>query len=122
MSTPNPVGWFEIAASDTAKAESFYGELFGWTFEDGPTGPAYRIAGAGDGPAGGITTAPAGLPATYAVFSIVVPDVAATCEQVMAKGGTVLLGPETMEETGLVFANLTDPDGNHFGVFCPPRG
>ena len=31
----------------------------------------------------------------------------------------VLVGPETME-TGLTFANVEDPDGNHFGIFCPP--
>lgn len=34
----------------------------------------------------------------------------------------MLLGPETMGETGLVFANVEDPDGNHFGIFCPPPG
>ncbi len=51
-----------------------------------------------------------------------VPDVAAACEAVKAKGGSVLVGPETMADTGLVFANLTDPDGNHFGVFTPPAG
>ena len=47
---------------------------------------------------------------------------AATCEAVVAKGGSVLVGPETIAENGLTFANLTDPDGNHFGVFTPPAG
>jgi predicted enzyme related to lactoylglutathione lyase len=117
-----PVGWFEIAASDTAKAEAFYSELFNWTFADGPTGPAYRLAQAGDGIPGGMTTAQANLPRTYAIFSIVVSDVAATCARIEQLGGRVLVGPETMGETGLAFANVEDPDGNHFGIFSPPAG
>lgn len=49
-----------------------------------------------------------------------VPDVAATCEKVAEMGGKVLLGPETVPDIGLTF--VEDPDGNHFGVFCPPAG
>lgn len=119
-STVAPIGWFEIAGSDPAKSEIFYSSLFNWSFADGPTGPAYRIVDAGEGISGGLTTAQAGLPSTYAIFSVVVPDVAAVCEQVVELGGTVLVGPEALADTGLVFANLQDPDGNHFGVFCPP--
>ena len=123
--TKNPVGWFEIAASDIAKAEDFYGHLFGWTFADGPAPAAggYRMVDAGEGIAGGITTADGGLPERYAIFSIIVPDVAATCERVQERGGRVLVGPVEAPGTGgLVFANLEAPDGNHFGVFCPPAG
>lgn len=120
--TVSPVGWFEIAASDPDKTEAFYGELFGWTFGDGPTGPAYRLAESGEGIGGGVTTAQAGLPSTYAIFSIMVADVAASCARLAELGGKVLVGPETIPETGLVFANVEDPDGNHFGVFCPPAG
>ncbi len=115
-----PIGWFEIAGSDTTKTEAFYSGLFNWGFTDGPTGPAYRIADAGDGIPGGVTTAQAGLPRSYAIFSVVVPDVAASCAKVTELGGKVLVGPETLGDTGLVFANCEDPDGNHFGMFCPP--
>ena len=118
--TAAPVGWFEIAGSDPAKTEAFYSELFNWTFSDGPTGPAYRIAAAGEGIPGRVTTAQAGLPETYAIFSVIVPDVAATCARIEQLGGKVLVG--LMVETGLVFANVEDPDGNHFGVFTPPAG
>lgn len=120
--TVSPVGWFEIAGSDIEKTEEFYAEVFGWSFNDGPTGPAYRLAAAGDGIPGGVTTAQAGLPDTYAIFSIVVADVAGTCARIEQLGGKVLVGPETLGETGLVFANVEDPDGNHFGIFCPPAG
>lgn len=118
--TVSPIAWFEIAASDPARSESFYAELFGWQFGDGPTGPVYRVAEAGEGPMGGVTSTQAGLPETYAIFSIQVPDVGVVCDRINELGGKVLVGPQAMEETGLVYANVTDPDGNHFGVFTPP--
>ena len=114
-----PIGWFEIAGSDPARTEAFYSTLFDWSYTDSPIGPSYRIVDAGDGVAGGVTTAAPGLPETYAIFSVIVPDVAAVCSQVVGLGGRVLVGPELTPD-GLAFANLEDPDGNHFGVFCPP--
>lgn len=118
--TAAPIGWFEIAGPDQAKTESFYSEVFNWSFTDGPAGPAYRIADAGDGIGGGVTTAQAGLPQTYAIFSVLVDDVPATCAKIEQLGGKVLVGPETMGEDGLVFANVEDPDGNYLGIFTPP--
>ena len=62
------------------------------------------------------------MPASYAIFSIGVPDVAATCEQIVELGGRVLVGPAEVPDVGLVYANVEDPEGNHFGVFSPPQG
>jgi len=120
ITTPAPIGWFEIAGSDVVKTEAFYGEVFGWKFSDSPM-PSYRMVDAGEGPGGGITTADGTLPESYAIFSIVVSDVAGTCDRIAELGGRVLLGPaEVPDSGGLVFANVEDPDGNHFGVFSPP--
>ncbi len=118
--TAAPIGWFEIAGSDRAKTESFYAELFNWTYADDPAIPGYRIVDAGEGVSGGVTTTQAGLPATYAIFSIMVADVAATCSSIVRLGGKVLVGPQSVADSGLAFANVEDPDGNHFGVFSPP--
>ena len=114
-----PVGWFEITSNDPAAAEAFYSAVMGWEFSDGPEGPGYRIAAAGDGPAGGITAVPEGAPGTYAIFCTMVADVDATCAQIRDLGGSVLVGPETTS-FGLRFANVTDPEGSHFGIFTPP--
>lgn len=54
------------------------------------------------------------------MFSVMVPDVVESSRQVTELGGKVLLGPESIRESGLTFANLGDPDGNRAGVFCPP--
>lgn len=120
--TAAPIGWFEIATTDPAKAEAFYTEAFGWSYDSDPAIPGYRMVSAGDGIRGGITKAQAGLPDTYAIFSMMVPDVAATCERIVELGGRVLTGPETVEQNGLVFANVADPEGNHLGLFSPPKG
>ena len=31
--------WMELATKDAAAAKTFYGELFGWKFDDMPMGP-----------------------------------------------------------------------------------
>ena len=118
--TMAPIGWFEIAGPDPAKTESFYSTLFGWTFTDGPSGPDYRMADTGSPIGGGITKAPPGAPDSYAIFGVIVPDVADTCAQISELGGRVLVGPQTVADTGLVFANVEDADGNHFALICPP--
>lgn len=119
-----PVGWFEIGTGDPDGARRFYGEAFGWTFDvDGP----YSIITTGDGHPlqGGIQDTriglPEGTPTTYAVPCVLVPDTAAACERVEALGGKVLV-PATTVPTGLAYAHVADPDGNHFGLFTPPAG
>ncbi len=43
----------------------------------------------------------------------------AVCAQVERLGGKVLVPPTTSKDR-LVFADVHDPAGNHFGVFTPP--
>ena len=71
-----------------------------------------------DAPSGGIFDTGGEFP-DHAIFMVVVQDVAAVCAQVERLGGKVLVPPTTSKD-GLVFADLHDPAGNHFGVFTPP--
>ena len=57
----------------------------------------------------------------YAVFCVVVADVADVCRKAEAAGGKVLV-PATTAESGLSFAHLLDPSGNHIGIYTPPAG
>jgi len=43
--------WMELATTDAAAAKKFYGELFGWKFDDMPMGPdeVYTMANLGEG-------------------------------------------------------------------------
>ncbi|MEH0937671.1 VOC family protein [Micromonospora psammae] len=121
MST-TPITWFEIGTDRPDEAERFYGELFGWTFEEqgAANGGSYRVTGAGAGEGiGGAIRATDGTTPNYAVFYAEVADVAETCRRAEAAGGKVLI-PVRTAPSGLSFAHLLDPAGNHLGVFTPP--
>ncbi|MCW2640927.1 MAG: hypothetical protein JWP76_3233 [Dactylosporangium sp.] len=119
----NGIGWFEIGTDDPAGAERFYGQLFGWSVgaDEGGEMP-YRIV---ETPAagsikGGIFGTGGKVPG-YAVFCVVVADVADTCRRAEAAGGKVLV-PATTADGGMWFAHLLDPSGNHFGIYSPSAG
>jgi uncharacterized protein len=117
-----PVTWFEIGTDDPATARSFYGELFGWTFAvEGPysvitTGPGHQLQGGIQDTGAALAD---GTPRSYAVPCVQVADVAATCARVEQLGGKVLVAA-TAAPTGLVYAHVTDPAGNHIGIWTPP--
>ena len=127
MSALNGIGWFEIATEQPAEAERFYGEVFGWTFDNdkgaatGADGAPYRIISTpGGGLQGGLFPTGGKTP-SYAIFYVLVADPDAACRAAEAAGGKVLVAPQRTPD-GLAFAHLLDPAGNHFGVFTPPAG
>ncbi|MFG2831617.1 VOC family protein [Streptomyces sp. NPDC048434] len=119
----NGIGWFEIGTDDPAAAERFYGDVFGWTVshdDTKSTDPAYQILTTGDteGLHGGLFATQGKTP-NYAVFTVLVEDVEATCRRVEEAGGQVRRAPAA-NPAGVTFAHLLDPAGNHFAVFTPP--
>ena len=115
------VGWVQIGTDDPKAARHFYGELLGWTYQPDPNGGGrydlITFPGAG-APRGGILDT-AGESPNHAIFMVVVADVPATVAAAEKLGAKVAV-PATTTPTGLVFAELLDPSGNHFGVFTPP--
>ena len=124
MAGYNGIAWFEIGTDNPAGAEKFYGEVFGWTVGHGDgDAPGYQMVTAGDGPglhAGGLFDTGGELPG-YAVFGVLVADVAEACRRVEAAGGRVHRAPQ-VTPAGITFAHLLDPAGNQFEVFSPPPG
>ncbi|NES14003.1 MULTISPECIES: VOC family protein [Micromonospora] len=116
-----PVTWFEIGSDRPEEVERFYADLFGWTFEEqGGPGASYRQTAAGEEQGiGGAIRATNGQSPNYAIFYAEVADVAETCRRAEAAGGKVLV-PLRTTPSGLTFAHLLDPSGNHIGVFTPP--
>ncbi|SBT48825.1 VOC family protein [Micromonospora narathiwatensis] len=116
-----PVTWFEIGSDRPDEVERFYADLFGWRFgEQGASGASYRqTAAGGERGIGGAIRATSGDSPNYAIFYAEVADVAETCRRAEAAGGKVLV-PLRSAPTGLTFAHLLDPSGNHLGVFTPP--
>jgi predicted enzyme related to lactoylglutathione lyase len=112
----NTVEWFEVATDKPEEAKRFYGELFGWTY----AGDRYSevTTPGSSGPTGGVFDTQGELPG-YAIFYVTVEDVPATLAKAESLGAKTLMPPTTTPD-GLVFAQLQDSTGNHFGVFSPP--
>ena len=112
----NTVAWFEIGTADVAATKEFYGTLFGWTFAaDG----GYTLISApnADGPSGGIFNTSGNIP-PYTVFTVRVPDVAASAKQAEGLGGKVVVAPMPAGDD-MTVAYVTDPNGSLFSLFGP---
>lgn len=117
--TPNPVTWFEIHSADPDRAKAFYGNVFGWSFDDSMM-PGYSMIGLGDGaPIGGGIAHSNGEYPNDAVFLVQVPDVAAALASATEHGGSVVTEQQSTP-VGLTFGYAANPDGSVFGVWCPP--
>ncbi|HWM17538.1 MAG TPA: VOC family protein [Microbacterium sp.] len=114
------VSFIEFGAADAMTARSFYGKLFGWTFESGPSGEGYAIDGVG---------VPAGVhggdegAAPYVFFRVDDIDVAAL--EVERLGGTVEPITGGGDEASVAifgeFRLCRDDQGSPFGLHRPPR-
>lgn len=123
----NPVVHVELIGPDPDALRAFYGALFGW---DAPAGApvAPRISDEasysfieppeGAGPAAGGIGGGAGF-AAHAIFYVGVEDVGAALAQVEVLGGTVVLGLQVNEGTGVRVGHFLDPAGNPVGVAGP---
>jgi predicted enzyme related to lactoylglutathione lyase len=114
----NKVEWFEVATDKPEEAKKFYGELFGWTYKSGGQYNEITTTPGADQPSGGIFDSAGAFP-SYAIFYVTVEDVAATLAKAETLGAKTLV-PPTSAPDGLVFAQLQDSTGNHFGIFSPP--
>jgi uncharacterized protein len=119
VNEPGAFAWNELNTRDTDAAKSFYGEVFGWTFEDNDMGEMGTYVGIQlDGaPVGGMIDitgrAPDEVPAHWLVY-FAVENVDATLEQAKGAGGNVVVEP--METPAGRLAIVTDPAGAAFAV------
>jgi uncharacterized protein len=113
---------FEIIGSDPAALRSYYGELFGWTFDVGDVvsdsvseqGNYGFVDGAATGGINGGVGGGQGHTAKV-LFYVGVADVEAALQEAERLGGTRELGPEGTPGE-LVVGQFTDPEGNLIGV------
>jgi hypothetical protein len=123
----NPVVHVELIGPDPEALRAFYGALFGWDAPPGaPVAPAVSEESSysfidpvedAPPPAAGIGGGP-GFEARAIVY-VGVPDVAAALAQVPELGGTVVLGLQVNEGTGVRVGHFRDPAGNLVGVAGP---
>ena len=125
---PGPVH-FEIQADDLDRAMTFYGDVFGWKFEDYSqfTGSPYYgiVAGAEAEPGinGGLLQRPAPAPSPQQgtnafVCTMATEDFDATEAKILEAGGQVALPKYALP--GMAWQGYyLDPEGNTFGIHQP---
>ena len=114
------VSFIEFGGRDAMTARSFYGKLFGWSFEPGPGGEGYAIDGVG---------VPAGVhggdegASPYVFFRV--DDLEAAVATVERLGGSVEVLPGGDEEESVArfgeFRLCRDDQGSPFGLHRPPQ-
>jgi predicted enzyme related to lactoylglutathione lyase len=110
----NDVNYFEIGSPEPEAAKAFYGALFDWEVGE-PSMPA-RYSMVDEGHGGLWDTSQMGG-ASYAIFYVQVDDVHAAIDRAQELGATVVV--PFIDNGGIEFAHLTDPQGNRFGIWRP---
>lgn len=110
--------WGQINSSDTAKAQAFYTQLFGWGAKTSGEGPqAYTEWQLGDTSIGGMMALPPGAPMpSHWLAYFWVDDCDGVASQAAALGATVCVPPTDIPGTGR-FAVLSDPQGVFFAIY-----
>ncbi len=113
----NPVVHFEILGKDASGLRTFYGDTFGWRFDE-PVGPNNYMLVQPDGAAGirgGVGACPDASYQGHVTFYVDVPDVASTLEAIEKHGGTKVMGPEEVPG-GPIIGLFQDPEGHLIGL------
>src|SRR4051794_19961329 len=121
---PGTPSWVDLATSDQPAAKSFYGSLFGWTYDDQPVGDGveYSLAMLNDAAVAAIAPQQpqqleAGVPPHWQMY-ITVPDGDAAAALVEGAGGQVHVPPFDVMDAGRM-AVINDPTGAFVMLWTP---
>jgi len=124
VNEPGAIVWNELTTRDSDRAQQFYTEVMGWTWEDVDTGggPRYRTFAVDGRAVGGClhmdASWPAAIPSHWMPY-FAVADTDASILVAEAAGGVVSV-PATDSPSGR-FAVLRDPQGAVFTVMSAPQ-
>ncbi|MDR3080229.1 MAG: VOC family protein [Streptomyces sp.] len=106
--------WIDVLLPDIEAGRRFYGELFGWTFEEAHGSSVWAHL---DGrPVAALVPKRDGrMPTVWTVY-FASPDVAALTERIRADGGQVVIPPTPVDTLG-VAALAANPEGAVFGLW-----
>jgi predicted enzyme related to lactoylglutathione lyase len=105
---------WDIPSTDLETSKKFYGELFGWEFQQ--WSDDYALFSVEDGVGGGFMKVES-MPAPGIVAYVEVEDIDATLEKAVELGGKVAQ-PKTEIGEGMGYmASLEDSQGGHMGLW-----
>ncbi|MFJ2202091.1 VOC family protein [Streptomyces violaceusniger] len=109
--------WADVLLSDLAAGRRFYGELFGWAFEEIATDyGSYTRALLGGKEVAGLVPKPDGrMPTVWNIY-FAAQDAAATAARIREAGGRVITPPVWIDRF-CVMATAADPGGAVFGIW-----
>jgi uncharacterized protein len=114
--------WIDLEVPDTGAARRFYGDLFGWSFEEAmpPGAPgSYLIATKGGQDVAAIAPASAASVPAWNTY-VAVDDADAAAAEVAASGGTIVAPPEDAGPAGRS-TTCRDPFGAEFRLWQAGR-
>jgi predicted enzyme related to lactoylglutathione lyase len=113
--------WADVSLPDLAAGQRFYGELFGWTFQDqGEKYDHYTMAQRdGRDAAALMAKMNPSMPTAWSVY-LASDEVGKTAAQIREAGGQVVFGPDAVGDSGVMMGVL-DPGGSYLGVWQPGR-
>jgi len=108
QSKPGSIVHVEIPTNNPARTKKFYGEVFGWTFQDLPE-VKYTLFSAPSGPAGGLRE-PLSTAENRPLNYILVNSVEDATKKIRKAGGKILRGKDEVMGQGW-WALFEDPTG-----------
>lgn len=115
---PHVIVHFEIPADDMARAKRFYGELFGWVFQDRQAlpaeGPEYALIETGGHPNGGLMKRV--VPGQGIIDYFGVENLDASARKAQELGARLLVAETAVPSIGW-WAVLEDTEGNGLAFF-----
>jgi len=117
--------WADVMLADVEAGKRFYGELFGWTFDQSTpvehglrtTGyPEYTVARSEGRAVAALAPKSDGrMPTVWTVY-VATPDLRVLADRVRQEGGALVTGPVPIGTLGMS-ALVTDPEGAVFGLW-----
>lgn len=110
--------WVDAQLADVGAGRRFYGELFGWTFDDegAPEGYVWALLD-GERVAALSPKSDGRMPTVWTVY-FAAPDVRALTRRIRVRGGQVVVPPVAVDGLGTA-ALAVDPEGAVFGLWEP---
>jgi hypothetical protein len=123
---PNPVNWFEIPASDLARAKKFYESVFGVELAENEMGGGkmawFPMEMGAAGAAGTLIQAEGYTPShAGSLVYIHVPKIDVALDRISEAGGKALLPRTGIGQHGFI-AHFEDSEGNRVALHEAPAG